>query len=48
MSTVWEYAAFVANSLIFLLIGLQHGPRQITDNLGLVLIGFGVVLAAAP
>ena len=23
MSTVWEYAAFVANSLIFLLIGLR-------------------------
>ena len=27
-ATVWEYAAFVANSLIFLLIGLQHGPRR--------------------
>ena len=28
LSTVWDYAAFVANSLIFLLIGLQRGPRR--------------------
>ena len=40
MSTVWEYAAFVANSLIFLLIGLRMDLGTITDNLGLVLIGF--------
>ena len=45
MSTVWEYAAFVANSLIFLLIGLRMDLGTITDNVGLVLIGFAVVLA---
>ncbi len=44
MSTVWEYAAFVANSLIFLLIGLRIDLGLITDNVGLVLIGFVVVL----
>ena len=44
MSTVWEYAAFVANSLIFLLIGLSIDLGTITDNVGLVLIGFAVVL----
>jgi CPA1 family monovalent cation:H+ antiporter len=44
MSTVWEYAAFIANSLIFLLIGLRMDLGTITDNLGLVFIGFGVVL----
>ena len=44
MSTVWEYAAFVANSLIFLLIGLRMDLATITDNVGLVLIGFAVVI----
>jgi monovalent cation:H+ antiporter, CPA1 family len=44
MSTVWEYAAFVANSLIFLLIGLRVDLGLISDNVGLVLIGFVVVL----
>jgi CPA1 family monovalent cation:H+ antiporter len=45
MSTVWEYAAFVANSLIFLLIGLRIDLTTVTDHVGLVLIGFGAVLA---
>ena len=46
MGTVWEYAAFVANSLIFLLIGLRMDLGTIADNVGLVLIGFAVVLVA--
>jgi monovalent cation:H+ antiporter, CPA1 family len=46
MGTVWEYAAFVANSLIFLLIGLRMDLGTIADNVGLVLIGFAVVLLA--
>jgi len=46
MGTVWEYAAFVANSLIFLLIGLRMDLGTIVDNVGLVLIGFAVVLVA--
>lgn len=45
MSTVWEYAAFVANSLIFLLIGLRIDLATITDNVGLVFVGFAAVLA---
>jgi len=45
MSTVWEYAAFIANSLIFLLIGLRIDLGTITANVGLVLIGFVAVLA---
>ena len=40
MGTVWEYAAFVANSLIFLLIGLRMDLGTIADNAGLVIIGF--------
>ena len=32
MGTVWEYAAFVANSLIFLLIGLRIDLGTITGQ----------------
>ncbi len=46
MGTVWEYAAFVANSLIFLLIGLRIDLAGIADHLGLVAIAFVVVLVA--
>ena len=46
MSTVWEYAAFVANSLIFLLIGLRIDVGTITGDVGLVVIGFIVVVAS--
>ena len=46
MGTVWEYAAFVANSLIFLLIGLRIDLGGIAAHLGLVLLAFVVVLAA--
>jgi monovalent cation:H+ antiporter, CPA1 family len=46
MGTVWEYAAFVANSLIFLLIGLRIDLGGIVAHLGLVLLAFVVVLAA--
>ena len=34
MTTVWEYAAFVANSLIFLLIGLRMDLGTIIDHVG--------------
>jgi CPA1 family monovalent cation:H+ antiporter len=43
---VWEYAAFVANSLIFLLIGLSMHLSVIGAHVGLVLIAFVVVVAA--
>ncbi len=46
MSTVWEYAAFVANSLIFLLIGLSMHLSLIAEHVGLVLIAFLVVVVA--
>jgi Na+:H+ antiporter len=46
MGTVWEYAAFVANSLIFLLIGLSVHLAVITAHVGLVLTAFIVVVAA--
>ena len=46
MSTVWEYAAFVANSLIFLLIGLSMHLSLIAEHVGLVLIAFAVVVGA--
>jgi CPA1 family monovalent cation:H+ antiporter len=46
MGTVWEYAAFVANSLIFLLIGLSMHLSVIAAHVGLVLIAFAVVVGA--
>ena len=46
MGTVWEYAAFVANSLIFLLIGLRLDLTLIVDHAGLVVIAFVVVVVA--
>ncbi len=46
LTTVWDYAAFVANSLIFLLIGLSVNLEVIVDNLGTVVIAFAVVVAA--
>ncbi len=46
LTTVWDYAAFVANSLIFLLIGLSVNLDVIVSHVGTVLISFAVVLAA--
>jgi CPA1 family monovalent cation:H+ antiporter len=46
LSTVWEYAAFVANSLIFLLIGLSIHLSLIADHAWLVLLAFVVVVLA--
>ncbi|HTX68904.1 MAG TPA: sodium:proton antiporter [Thermoleophilia bacterium] len=46
LTTVWDYAAFVANSLIFLLIGLSVRLDMILSRVGTVLIAFVVVLVA--
>lgn len=46
MGTVWEYAAFVANSLIFLLIGLRIDLSLIVDHAWLVLLAFAIVVVA--
>jgi len=42
----WEFAAFLVNSLVFLLIGLRTNLGAIADHLGLVAIAFVVVLAS--
>jgi monovalent cation:H+ antiporter, CPA1 family len=46
LTTVWDYAAFVANSLIFLLIGLSVRLEVIVDHIGTVAVAFVVVVAA--
>ena len=46
MGTVWEYAAFVANSLIFLLIGLRIDLHSVLAHAWLVVVAFVVVVAA--
>ncbi len=46
ITTVWDYAAFIANSLIFLLIGLSVQLELILRHVGTVLIAFVVVVAA--
>jgi monovalent cation:H+ antiporter, CPA1 family len=42
----WEYLAFVANSLVFLLIGLDVNIPQILNNFGPITIAVGAVLIA--
>jgi len=42
----WEYAAFIVNSLVFLLIGAQMDLRAIGDQIGLIGLAFVIVLAA--
>jgi monovalent cation:H+ antiporter, CPA1 family len=42
----WEYAAFVANSLIFLLIGLRVGQQSFRVVLGTAMISIALVMAA--
>ncbi len=46
MRTVWEWAAFAASSVIFLLVGLSIDLRLVTGHIGLAAIAFGVVLGA--
>lgn len=42
----WEYAAFVANSMVFLLMGTQQSHQNFLGVWGIALAGIGVVLAA--
>ena len=44
--TFWEYVAFLINSLIFLLIGLQVNLATLADNLRPIVIAIGAVLLA--
>ncbi len=42
----WEYLAFVANSLVFLLIGLEVNIPQIADNIWPITVAVAAVLAS--
>lgn len=44
VSALWEYAAFVVNSLVFLLVGIEVAYVQWTDKIGLVLAAIVIVL----
>lgn len=44
--TFWEYGAFLVNSLIFLLIGLEINLDLIGEHVVLVVLGFVVVMGA--
>lgn len=41
---LWDYLAFLANSLLFLLIGLDVNLRQLSDNLAPIIIAVGAIL----
>lgn len=44
----WEYLAFVANSLVFLLIGLETNPRELLSNWWIIGIAvFAVLISRA-
>ncbi|UCG22620.1 MAG: sodium:proton antiporter, partial [Chloroflexota bacterium] len=44
LESFWEFAAFVVNSLVFLLIGLEADLRQIQPNLALIVVAIIAVL----
>ncbi len=45
---LWEALEFIANALLFLLVGLAIDPRLILENLGAMVLAIAVVLAARP
>jgi CPA1 family monovalent cation:H+ antiporter len=44
VTTFWEYAAFVINSLVFLLIGLQIKPALLIEHSQLIAVGVIAIL----
>ena len=46
LEDVWEALGYVANALLFLLIGLAIEPELILDNLGAIALAIAVVLMA--
>ena len=46
MYNFWEFAAFFANSLVFLVIGLVIDLQAVISNLGIILLAILAVLAA--
>ena len=45
--TVWEYVAFLANALIFLMVGLRVENRSLVGHTGLVVLGGGGIAGVA-
>ena len=46
LERVWEALGYIANALLFLLIGLAIEPRLISEHLGAIALAIGVVLVA--
>lgn len=46
VDSFWEYAAFLVNSLVFLLIGLEIDWLMLVENRQLILISIGAVLVS--
>ncbi len=44
LESFWEFAAFVVNSMVFLLIGLEADWRQLQPNLSLIIVAILAVL----
>jgi len=44
LNSFWEFAAFVVNSLVFLLIGLEADWRQLQPNMALIMVAVVAVL----
>lgn len=42
----WEYMAFLANSFIFLLVGLRLEPGELARDVAIVAVGFAALIAA--
>jgi CPA1 family monovalent cation:H+ antiporter len=46
MTVFWDYAAFAANSLVFLLIGVRVASELVAGKLTLIIVAYAVTLAA--
>ncbi|MGO8683921.1 MAG: cation:proton antiporter [Thermoleophilia bacterium] len=46
MTVFWDYAAFAANSLVFLLIGVRVASELVVGRLTLIIVAFAVTLVA--
>ena len=46
VTSFWEYAAFVANSIIFLLVGLETSPRRLVQVAGIAFVVWIAMLVA--
>ena len=46
--SVWESLGFVANGILFVLIGVVIDPQLIADNVGSIALGVGAVIISRP